>query len=127
MMNVASGAIQDKSGTGTDQYRYVFAFIIGKTSCYFLCRIALTSFLFRLAVIKGLDVVYGLGYHWFDVKCLNGILYANEKERVARQEDDLVLRNEGLRRPIKEVTYVSLGVVGCMILIAWVLYLYYSV
>ncbi|GAA5822590.1 hypothetical protein JCM5353_005494 [Sporobolomyces roseus] len=83
VMNVASGAIQDKSGTGTDQYRYVFAFII---------------------VIKGLDVLYGLGYHWFDVKCLNGILYANEKERVARQEDDLVLRNEGLRRPIKEVT-----------------------
>jgi len=58
---------------------------------------------------------------------LNGILYANEKERVARQDDDLVLRNEGLRRPIKEVTYVSLGVVGCMIVIAWVLYLYYSV
>jgi len=126
-MNVASGAIQDKSGTGTDQYRYVFAFIIGKSLSSFLREIQAHISLSGLAVIKGLDVLYGLGYHYFDIKFLNGILYANEKERVARQEDDLVLRNEGLRRPIKEVTYVSLGVVGCMIVIAWVLYLYYSV
>jgi hypothetical protein len=78
-------------------------------------------------VIKGLDVLYGLGYNWFDKLYLNGILYANEKERVAREEEDQVLREEGLRRPIRAVTFVSLGVVGAMIVIAWVLYLYYSV
>ncbi|GAA5883023.1 hypothetical protein JCM16303_006796 [Sporobolomyces ruberrimus] len=106
VMNVASGSIQDQSGNGRTQYRYVFAFII---------------------VIKGLDVLYGLGYNWFDKRYLNGILYANEKERVAREEEDQVLREEGLRRPIRAVTFVSLGVVGAMIVIAWVLYLYYSV
>ncbi|GAA6061515.1 hypothetical protein JCM10212_004505 [Sporobolomyces blumeae] len=106
IVNVASGAIQDQSGTGSDQYRYVFAFII---------------------TIKGLDVLYGLGYHWFDLRYLNGILYANEKERAAREEDDVLLREQGLRRPIKWITYISLGVVAAMILIAWVLYLYYSV
>ncbi|GAA5993852.1 hypothetical protein JCM5350_004396 [Sporobolomyces pararoseus] len=105
-MNVAAGAIQDQSGKGSNQYRYVFAFIIA---------------------VKGLDVLYGLGYHYFDMKYLNGILHATEKERVEREEEDSVLRNQGLRKPIKEVTYVSLGVVGSMIIIAWVLYLYYSV
>jgi hypothetical protein len=58
---------------------------------------------------------------------LNGILHATEKERVAREEEDQALRDRGLRRPIKEVTYVSLGVVVSMIITAWVLYLYYSV
>lgn len=80
-----------------------------------------------MTAVKGLDVLYGLGYHYFDMKYLNGILHATEKERVEREEEDSVLRNQGLRKPIKEVTYVSLGVVGSMIIIAWVLYLYYSV
>lgn len=105
-MNVSSGAIQDQSGKGSNQYRYVFAFIIA---------------------VKALDVLFGLGYHFFDLKYLNGILYATEKERIARSEEDQLLRHQGLRRPIRGVTSVSLGVVAAMIITAWVLYLYYSV
>ncbi|GAA5841028.1 hypothetical protein JCM3766R1_006641 [Sporobolomyces carnicolor] len=106
IMNVSSGAIQDQSGKGSNQYRYVFAFIIA---------------------VKALDVLFGLGYHFFDLKYLNGILYATEKERIARSEEDQLLRHQGLRRPIRGVTSVSLGVVAAMIITAWVLYLYYSV
>ncbi|GAA5866071.1 hypothetical protein JCM1840_003400 [Sporobolomyces johnsonii] len=107
VMSVSAGSIQDRStGRGVNQYDYVFAFLI---------------------VMKGLDVLYGLGYHWFDKFSLGGILHANERERVeaeqAKQANPELHPTPRLRQPIKEVTYVAAGVVAGMIVIAWVLYL----
>lgn len=107
VVSVASGAIQDHSGTGVNQYNNVFAFLI---------------------VIKGLDVCYGLVYNWFDKKYLDGVLIKNDMERrkmeLAQTEEE---RSRGLKKPIKQVTVVAIGVVVSMIVIAWCLYFYFSV
>jgi hypothetical protein len=73
-------------------------------------------------------VLYGLGYHWFDRLCLGGILHASEKRRVEMElEKSEEERLVGLRGPIKKITLFGLGVVLAMVVIAWVLYLSYSV
>ncbi len=107
VVSVASGAIQDHSGTGVNQYNNVFAFLI---------------------VIKGLDVIYGLVYNWVDKKYLGGVLMksdmARRKMEVAQSEEE---RTRGIKKAIKRVTVVAIGVVLAMIVIAWVLYFYFSV
>ncbi|BGP48297.1 hypothetical protein JCM10450v2_004169 [Rhodotorula kratochvilovae] len=107
VVNVASGSIQDRATPGKSEYNNVFAFLI---------------------VIKGLDVIYGLLYHASDLRYLGGILNASDaslRRMEAKQTPEE--RAQGLRKPIREVTYVSLATVGAMIVVAWVLYLYYSV
>ncbi|GAA5864570.1 hypothetical protein JCM8547_005584 [Rhodosporidiobolus lusitaniae] len=107
IMGVASGAIQDRTTPGKNEYANVFAFII---------------------IIKGLDVLYGLGYWLFDIKYLGGVLRANDKE-LRRQEAEIPEeeRLSGLRSPIRIVTLLGLGTVAAAIVTAWALYWVYSV
>lgn len=67
-------------------------------------------------------------YWAFDKRYLGGVLNAPDRElRRMEAEQSPEERLVGLRAPVRKVTYVALATVAAMIVIAWVLYLYYSV
>ncbi|BGO94151.1 hypothetical protein NBRC10512_003768 [Rhodotorula toruloides] len=107
IVTVAAGAIQDRTKPGRTEYNTVFAFLIA---------------------IKAFDVLLGLSYNLFDKRYLHGVLRSNDKQlRRLEEEMSEEERLSGLRKPIKAVTVAALGVVGAMIVTAWVLYLVYAV
>ncbi|BGP16233.1 hypothetical protein JCM10213_007612 [Rhodosporidiobolus nylandii] len=105
--NVAAGAIQDKSGTGKNQYSRVFAFLIA---------------------IKAIDVLLGLSYQFLDKKYLHGVLTASDA-KLRRLEAEIPQEelHGGVRAPRRGVSIFGLSVVSAAIVVAWVLYWVYSV
>lgn len=103
-MDVSTGAIQDQ--TEGEGYRNVFLFLIA---------------------LKAVDVVYGFMYHFIDRKYFAGVLWMNERQRVQKEEEgELEEGKWPLRKDQKVTTYLGVGLLGVMIIIAWVLYLIYS-
>lgn len=106
-LDVAFGAIQDRTPTGKKQFNNAFAFIIA---------------------LKSIDVLYGLAYHVIDRKYFGGVLKLNERElRQKMLDESETERTEALRKPIKKWTMA-----GCVLLVAfvttgYVLYITYSI
>ncbi|KZV66987.1 MFS general substrate transporter [Peniophora sp. CONT] len=108
IMDVSAGAIQDRTPTGVHQYDRVFAFIIA---------------------IKSADIIYGALYNQFDRQFLGGVLISSDKKLRKMAAEDAVAeqRATGWLAPKPVVTAISLATVLAAIIVAWVLYLYYSV
>ena len=108
IMDVSAGAIQDRTPTGIHQYDRVFAFIIA---------------------IKSADIIYGALYNQFDRQYLGGVLVSSDKKLRQMPAADAVAeqRSTGWLAPKPLVTAISLLTVLAAIIVAWVLYLYYSV
>lgn len=108
IMDVSAGAIQDRTPTGTHQYDRVFAFIIA---------------------IKSADMIYGVLYNQFDRHFLGGVLISSDKNlrKMAAENAVAEQRTTGWLAPKPIITAISLCIVLVAIIVAWVLYLYYSV
>ncbi|KAF7293068.1 MFS transporter [Mycena indigotica] len=109
IMDVSAGAIQDRTPTGRHTYDNVLYFLIA---------------------LKGVDFFYGLVYDALDRRYFGGVLRMSEREREAREDEDANsgenLKGVALRRPVRMWTFVGLGIMGAMIVVAWVLYLFYA-
>lgn len=108
IMDVGAGAIQDHTPTGVHQYDYAFALLIA---------------------VKSADIVYGVLYNQFDHRLLGGLLISSDKRlrEIAATGAVAEQRATGWLAPKPLVTAISLATVLAAIIIAWVLYLYYSV
>jgi hypothetical protein len=125
IMTVSAGAIQDRAADDKNQYRFVFAFIIGSSFSHLSPSVKLTT---PTTAVKAIDVIYGLFYWAWDVKYLNGVLKANDKE-LRRKEAEIPheILYGGQRAPIRSFTIFGLTTVVSAIITSWVLYWVYSV
>ncbi|KAF7343316.1 MFS transporter [Mycena venus] len=107
IMDVLTGAIQDKTPTGPHIYNNVMYFLIA---------------------LKAVDVVYGMLYHVLDVRYFGSILRMSEAEKlrdVQRRESEpgSVAKQYPLRRPVKLWTGLGLVVMFALVVTTWVVYL----
>ncbi|KAI3604379.1 mfs transporter [Moniliophthora roreri] len=105
VMDIATGAIQDLTPTGRNTYNNVF---------------------YLLIALKGVDVIYGLFYDRLDKWQFGSVLRMNEARRVAKEKEDSSDLQRPLKRPQKIFTYIGIGLLGSMIVVAWTLYLIYA-
>ncbi|KAJ6588645.1 major facilitator superfamily domain-containing protein [Mycena capillaripes] len=110
IMDVSTGAIQDKTPTGPHTYNKVMYFLIA---------------------LKSVDVFYGMLYHILDGRYFGGVLRMSEAEKlrdVQRQEQEgsAGAREYPLKRPVRLWTVLGLGVMFALVVTAWVLYLVYA-
>ncbi|KAG8362478.1 hypothetical protein FVEN_g45 [Fusarium venenatum] len=75
--------------------------------------------------VKGLEFCLGLFYGILDRKYLAGILIMSEKKRM-QMEQECKLRKPIGRKPAKLATIIGIALVCAMIVIAWVLFIKYS-
>ncbi|KAJ7337538.1 major facilitator superfamily domain-containing protein [Mycena albidolilacea] len=109
IMDVSTGAIQDKTPTGTHTYDNVLYFLIA---------------------LKAVDVIYGMLYHVLDLRYFGSVLRMSEVEKlrdVQRQDaEGDTTRQFPLKRPVKLWTVLGLVVMFSLVITAWVLYLVYA-
>lgn len=75
--------------------------------------------------LKGLEFCLGLFYGILDRKYLGGILTMSEKKRLVMEKQGKLEDLPG-RRPSKKMTYTGLFTLFCLVVIAWVLFIKYS-
>jgi hypothetical protein len=69
--------------------------------------------------MKAVDVIYGLGYDIVDRVYLGRVLFFSEKQRAQYElETSVYERSQGLRKPIKEVTWLGIAVLTAMITVS---------
>ncbi|KAJ6505992.1 major facilitator superfamily domain-containing protein [Mycena vulgaris] len=110
IMDVSTGAIQDKTPTGPHTYNNVMYFLIA---------------------LKAVDVVYGMLYHVLDVRYFGSVLRMSEAEKLRdaqRQESEPggAAKEYPLKRPVKLWTGLGLVVMFALVVTAWVVYLVYA-
>jgi len=98
-MDISTGAIQDKTPTGTHTYFFFFL------SMYFSeMRSRYNNVMYFLIALKSLDVVYGMIYYVLDGRYFGGVLRMSEAEKlrdVQLQEAEGSKRQYPLKRPVK--------------------------
>lgn len=82
-------------------------------------------FVFLIA-IKGLDVFFGLSYITMDKLKLGGVLQMSSRERVEREAKDPNVFDTPLKHARRWATRSGQGLLGCLIIVAWVIYLLYA-
>ncbi|KPM41707.1 hypothetical protein AK830_g4865 [Neonectria ditissima] len=102
VVDMIAGRLQDITPGGT--YDHVIAFFL---AC------------------KGLEFCLGLFYGVLDRKYLGGILSMGEKKRMSLEQEGELGDPVG-RKPAKTFTVVGLTLMSCLIVIAWVLFIRYS-
>ncbi|KAJ7868492.1 major facilitator superfamily domain-containing protein [Mycena leptocephala] len=109
IMDVSTGAIQDKTPTGPHTYDNVLYFLIA---------------------LKAVDVVYGMLYHVLDGRYFGGVLRMSEAEKlrdVQHQESEgSTAHKYPLKQPVKLWTVLGQIVMFALVVTAWVVYLVYA-
>ncbi|KAJ6625112.1 major facilitator superfamily domain-containing protein [Mycena sp. CBHHK59/15] len=109
IMDVSTGAIQDKTPTGTHTYDNLLYFLIA---------------------LKSVDAIYGMLYHFLDVRYFGGVLRMSEAERLRdvrdANDEKTPRRHYALTGPVRLVTVLGVAVMGALVVTAWVIYLVYS-
>ncbi|KAJ9094957.1 hypothetical protein QFC21_005749 [Naganishia friedmannii] len=95
IVDIAVGAIQDRTPTEKNQYSNMFYFMIA---------------------LKAVDIFYGFGYDFVDRRYFGSVLRLNEARRVAKEANETdVDRQQGLRPPRKEWTLFGIAVAVALI------------
>ncbi|KAL6915324.1 hypothetical protein FSST1_006819 [Fusarium sambucinum] len=103
IVDMIAGRLQDITPGGT--YERVIAFFVA---------------------VKGLEFCLGLFYGILDRKYLAGILTMSEKKRMQMEQEGTLGKLIG-RKPAKMATIIGIALVCAMIVIAWVLFIKYSI
>ncbi|KAM0229892.1 hypothetical protein ACHAPO_009614 [Fusarium lateritium] len=103
IVDMIAGRLQDITPGGT--YERVIAFFVA---------------------VKGLEFCLGLFYGILDRKYLAGILTMSEKKRMQMEQEGTLGKPIG-RKPAKVATIIGIALVCAMIVIAWVLFIKYSI
>ncbi|EST10225.1 Major facilitator superfamily [Kalmanozyma brasiliensis GHG001] len=106
-MDVAFGAIQDRTPTGKNQFNNAFAFLIA---------------------LKAIDVLYGLSYHFIDKRYFGGVLKLNERQLLQKMRSESEEeRSQALRKPVKKWTTAGCVLLAAFVTTGYVLYITYSI
>jgi hypothetical protein len=80
-----------------------------------------------LIALKAVDIFFGIGYDYVDRKYLGRVLFYSERRRAQDElETTAEERSQGLRSPIKSVTWLGIAVLGAMIATSYTLFIYYA-
>lgn len=108
IMTISTGAIQDLHRDNNErQYDEVFYFLIA---------------------LKAVDVIIGLTYGFLDRRYFGRVMSMTEKQRVMVEAEETEKdRLQGLRGPKRSMMIIGCSIVSALIIVAYVLYIYYSV
>lgn len=80
-----------------------------------------------MIALKTIDIFFGFGYDWLDRKYLGRVLFFSERRRAQDElETTVEERSQGLRSPIKSVTWLGIAVLGAIIATSYTLFVYYA-
>ncbi|KAK7415550.1 hypothetical protein QQX98_005796 [Neonectria punicea] len=103
IVDMIAGRLQDITPGGT--YERVIAFFVA---------------------VKGIEFCLGLFYGVLDRRYLGGILSISEKKRIVLEQEGKLKDPIG-RKPAKAFTVVGLTLISCLVVIAWVLFIRYTI
>lgn len=106
VIDVSTGALQDRLPAGKGQYATMFYLIIA---------------------LKSVDVLYGIGYHILDHRYFGRVLLLGERQRVEHEASGEHSKRSALCRPLRAFTITGLCLAVALIATGYALYIVYSI